>query len=277
MGEAKPTFAPLPMRCFADHDLCGADFRVLGQIAGHDQLNKNGQGCWAGQKGIAAKLKLDLTTVSKSIARLLARGYLREGEHPMDRRRRVLFVVYNEEDAEALRGDGNAHTRGALKVVRNGDGIDGESAMHRKARKARDNDRATDKIDGETTTYSANKTDRPTGAGNSKLDDRGAKLHGRPKLQVPVSVGESQLNIFRETEEKKKEGFEGVQAGDGLPKPDATRRGQASGETSLWKRVDESLSPADQWELLRAVHHEARPSAALREYQAALQSRRGAA
>jgi hypothetical protein len=110
MSKGKLYFAPLPPRALGDKRLAGLHLRVLGAVALHDRmagaLNK-GQGCWAGPKGIAAKCGgANLANVCSAITDLTNWGYLESRYHPDDRRKRVLHVVYNDDDtALVVRAD----------------------------------------------------------------------------------------------------------------------------------------------------------------------------
>jgi hypothetical protein len=116
--ESKPTYAPFPLRALADLALCGADLRVLGAVAAHDRFAKNKTGCFASYKRLAAMTGLAIETLKRSVGKLMELGYLRSEANPMDARRRVLFVEYNEADAAAMRGDGRSFTKPArLKLA----------------------------------------------------------------------------------------------------------------------------------------------------------------
>jgi hypothetical protein len=110
MSKDKLYFAPLPPRALGDKRLAGLHLRVLGAVALHDRMAgalKKGQGCWAGPKGIAAKCGgANLANVCSAITDLTSWGYLESRYHPDDRRKRVLHVVYNDDDtAVVVRAD----------------------------------------------------------------------------------------------------------------------------------------------------------------------------
>ena len=93
-----PIFGPIPTRAFADKDLRGEDFRVLGIIAAHDRLGANRTGCYASQATLCFKIGIDTTAFSRSIHRLGERGYLTASTHPLNKRLRAYSVVYTDDD-----------------------------------------------------------------------------------------------------------------------------------------------------------------------------------
>lgn len=107
----KPVYAPLPVRALGDARLSGAHLRVLAATSAHDRFAKNGTGCFASYRRLAVMTSLSMDAVKHAIADLSAWGYLRIGANPLDARRRVLFVQYTAEDAEAMRGDGRSFTK----------------------------------------------------------------------------------------------------------------------------------------------------------------------
>jgi DNA-binding MarR family transcriptional regulator len=102
-------FAPLPPRAIGDSRLTTLHFRVLACVALHDRMAgaiKRGQGCWAGPKGIATKCEANVTNVSTAINDLLRWEYLESRYHPEDKRKRVLHVLYTDDDtAVVVRAD----------------------------------------------------------------------------------------------------------------------------------------------------------------------------
>ena len=52
-------FGPIPTRAFADKELRGEDFRVLGIIAASDRFGANGTGCYAGGASLCFKIGID--------------------------------------------------------------------------------------------------------------------------------------------------------------------------------------------------------------------------
>jgi hypothetical protein len=64
-----------------------------------------GQGCWASLGTLAREVGCDLPAVSKAISNLAQRGYLMREPHPMDKRKLVLRVRYD--DDIVVLGDNN--------------------------------------------------------------------------------------------------------------------------------------------------------------------------
>ena len=95
---ATPISGPIPTRAFADKELRGEDFRVLGIIAAHDRFGANGTGCYASQATLCCRIGIDTTAFSRSVHRLEERGYLTASAHPLNKRLRAYSVVYTEDD-----------------------------------------------------------------------------------------------------------------------------------------------------------------------------------
>ncbi|MDQ0318761.1 hypothetical protein QO002_000899 [Pararhizobium capsulatum DSM 1112] len=96
-------FVALPGRVLSDDDLTALDFRVLGVVAAHDRMGRNGQCCWAGQKKLAAMVKCDPTRLSNSLSKLVNRKYLQELRDENDKRRKGFRVIYvADKDAAAI-------------------------------------------------------------------------------------------------------------------------------------------------------------------------------
>ena len=91
-------FAPLPARTRNDLRLGKRHFRVLVSIALHDQLDKNGAGCWASQRRLATMAGIDETGLSHTLTDLRAFGYITSTIHATNRRRRIHRIVYNDRD-----------------------------------------------------------------------------------------------------------------------------------------------------------------------------------
>ena len=60
-------FAALPGRVVSIKELTALDFRVLGIIAFHDRMGRNGQGSWVSRSRIAFLAKCDPVSVSTSM------------------------------------------------------------------------------------------------------------------------------------------------------------------------------------------------------------------
>jgi hypothetical protein len=96
-------YAALPGRVVSMEHITAVDFRVLGIIAFHDRMGRNGQHSWVSRSRIAYLAKCEPVSVSTSMHRLIGLGLLKlEGENH-DLRRKIYSVVYKpQEDADAL-------------------------------------------------------------------------------------------------------------------------------------------------------------------------------
>ena len=100
MSQAKTDkrFAPVPRRAARDLRLGGRHFRALAIIAAHDQLDKNGAGCWASQRRLATLAGVQELALSHTLTELRAFGYITSIIHPTNRRRRIHRIVYDDRD-----------------------------------------------------------------------------------------------------------------------------------------------------------------------------------
>ena len=96
----KQRFAPIPLRALLDQRLTGHHLRLLGMIAAHDRLGKNGSGCWASQDRLAALLGCSKSTLSKRLSVLRDYGYIASQSNPEKRWFRVHRVVYTADDEQ---------------------------------------------------------------------------------------------------------------------------------------------------------------------------------
>lgn len=96
MGEVATInyFAAIPGRANRDDRLSGLHFRVLGTIAGHDRMGRNGQCCWAGRAKLASLVDCHPSRLSTAISDLIEWGYLDEERHKDDGRKKGYRVVY---------------------------------------------------------------------------------------------------------------------------------------------------------------------------------------
>lgn len=96
MGEVTAInyFAAIPGRANRDDRLSGLHFRVLGTIAGHDRMGRNGQCCWAGRNKLAELVGCNPSRLSTAISDLTEWGYLEEQRHAEDGRRKGYRVLY---------------------------------------------------------------------------------------------------------------------------------------------------------------------------------------
>lgn len=100
-------FAAVPGRAVRDQNISGLQFRTLAAIAGHDRMGRNGQGCWAGRKAMAARIGCTETSFSEAISWLVKEGYIEVMVSETDGRRRGYRVVYDT--AEDAKGIGARH------------------------------------------------------------------------------------------------------------------------------------------------------------------------
>lgn len=96
MGEVATInyFAAIPGRANRDDRLSGLHFRVLGTIAGHDRMGRNGQCCWAGRATLAKLVDCHPSRLSTAISDLIEWGYLDEERHKDDGRKKGYRVIY---------------------------------------------------------------------------------------------------------------------------------------------------------------------------------------
>jgi hypothetical protein len=94
------SFAPIPMRAIGDTRLSGRHFRVLGAVAFYDRFGKNGQGCWAGSKTLAAEASCSETHLSDALTDLRLLGYIVSDRHPMNRRTKVHRILYSDNTSQ---------------------------------------------------------------------------------------------------------------------------------------------------------------------------------
>lgn len=107
----RPIYSPVPARAMGDASISGADLRVLMAIASHDRFGKNGTGCYASHATLAVKVSLNSKSVARSIGKLRDAGYISVEKNPLNGRLAVYRVIYTEEDAAVMRGDGRPGVR----------------------------------------------------------------------------------------------------------------------------------------------------------------------
>lgn len=80
----------------------------MAAIAMHDGMSlwpkRSGPGCFAKHATLAAELDTDVTSLSRALARLIAKGYVRRERHGTDKRRYVLRII-PDELADMQQGD----------------------------------------------------------------------------------------------------------------------------------------------------------------------------
>lgn len=97
-ADKRQRFAPLPARAGRDLRLGARHWRTLHIIAMHDQLDKNGTGCWAAQRRLADLAGMDETQLSHVLNDLRKFGYVVSQINPKDRRQHIHRIVYNDDD-----------------------------------------------------------------------------------------------------------------------------------------------------------------------------------
>lgn len=95
--DKRQRFAALPLRALRDQRLGARHIRVLGIIAAHDQLNRNGSGCWASQRRLANLAGCGETRLSHTLSELRDFGYITSAIHATKRRLRIHRVVHDDE------------------------------------------------------------------------------------------------------------------------------------------------------------------------------------
>jgi DNA-binding MarR family transcriptional regulator len=103
LGAQLYDFAPIPTRALRDEQLLAEHFRLLGIIARHDGFGRNGTGCYASVKTLAAEIGMSEAGARALEADLIAMQYVHERPHPTRSGLRVLHVMYTEEDRAVMR------------------------------------------------------------------------------------------------------------------------------------------------------------------------------
>jgi hypothetical protein len=73
-------------------------YRLLGVVAFHNRLGKNGQGCWVGYKNLAQASGSGESQLFDTKSDLVRWGYITSERHPMNRRTTVHRIVNTDED-----------------------------------------------------------------------------------------------------------------------------------------------------------------------------------
>ncbi len=102
LGAVTYDFAPLPTRAVRDARLTNEHFRVLGMVARHDGLGRNGTGCYAGLRTLAKETGLTVEAVEQAIADLEAWQYLYARPNQRNQDRTSLRVMYTDEDRAVM-------------------------------------------------------------------------------------------------------------------------------------------------------------------------------
>lgn len=96
------TFTTIPSRVIGDASLSALDIRCIGVIAMHDGMSlypkkdgeiRGGPGCYARSATLAAALGVDVTNFSRSLSKLIKKGYILREQQQNDKRRFTLRVI----------------------------------------------------------------------------------------------------------------------------------------------------------------------------------------
>lgn len=101
-GGRERIFSTIPVRAIGDDRLSALDLRALVAISifdGMSQIKTNKPGCYASAATLAAMLKVDITSFSRSLSRLAKLGYILRERQQSDRRRQTLRVIFIEDDS----------------------------------------------------------------------------------------------------------------------------------------------------------------------------------
>lgn len=245
MSEApRPIYAPIPARALADTRLSGTDLRLLAAIAAHDRFGKNGTGCFASQRRLAALIGAHEKAVARSAGRLMECGYMTSEKSPTNGRLVIYRVIYTEDDAAAMRGDGRSFTKSAgLKLApESGTG----------------NRTATDTGEG----ASAAPTCELNGIGNNAATERVAIGNSPEKKSAPDQYV-ARANIFPERDNRLGEARLGN--GENAERPPGNAPpANVAGKVGRDELI-EQVSLDEQLTILRTLHGDARPSQSLLE------------
>ena len=127
------TFAPVPARAVGDARLRGLHWKVLAAVALHDRLSgsrKKGQGCWAGNKRLATLIGCNYSNLSTALTDLATWGYIERRTNPMNKTRRILFIVYDERDNAFMTANRDEnHLPTGKQFAADDDDDDGEDSL----------------------------------------------------------------------------------------------------------------------------------------------------
>lgn len=240
--SSKPIYAPIPARALADTRLSGTDLRLLAAIAAHDRFGRNGTGCFASQRRLAALIGAHEKAVARSAGRLVEFGYMTSERSPTNGRLVIYRVVYSEEDGLAMRGDGRSFTKSAGLRLAQTPAIGSNSATDAEASDSADRSREAAETGSKSVTETA-------ATGNSK------KKKTEPDQYVAVA------NIFPERDKRLREALLGNGENAERPpdKPLPVRAADRHGRHDLIEQV----SHDEQLLILRALREGARPSPTL--------------
>ena len=244
MSEPRPIYAPIPARALADTRLSGTDLRLLAAIAAHDRFGKNGTGCFASQRRLAALIGAHEKAVARSAGRLVEFGYMTSERSPTNGRLVIYRVTYTEDDGAAMRGDGRSFTKSAGLKLAPEPGTGSRTATDHGA--ASSGEAPPDKA----ATGSKSATEK-VAIGNS------AEKKSAPDQCV------AHANIFPERDNRLREALLGngeiAERLPEIPPPVREAGGGCRDELMEHASIDEQLS------ILRELHEGARPTAGLLE------------
>ena len=90
-------FSTIPANAIGDSSLTSLDLRCLAAISIHDGMSlikETGAGCYAALSTLARKVGTDVTNFSKSLSKLIRKGYVVKEPQLHDKRRSTLRVVF---------------------------------------------------------------------------------------------------------------------------------------------------------------------------------------
>lgn len=245
MGEpVKPIYAPIPARALADTRLSGTDLRLLAAIAAHDRFGKNGTGCFASQRRLAALVNAHEKAVARSAGRLVEFGYTTTERSPTNGRLVVYRVVYNEDDASAMRGDGRSFTAATRLALAPAPGTGSKSVTDSAAREAVENPRSREET------------------GSRIVTDQGP-IGNSEKLKAQQNQGAASANIFPERDKRLREARLWKEVERAAPAAPDRPRAPPWSEQGERDELTELVSIDEQVAILRRLGEGAKPSPAL--------------
>jgi DNA-binding MarR family transcriptional regulator len=101
VADKSDFFAAAPLRAIGDMALTGTDLRTLLAISFHDRRSLprgKGRGCVASNATLALEVGTDITTISRSVSKLVKLGYVHKEPQPADKRKHALRVLFDGTD-----------------------------------------------------------------------------------------------------------------------------------------------------------------------------------
>ena len=99
-----------------DKRLSALDFRALMAIAYHDRFSKNGAGCYASHTTLAKLVVCHIKALSRSLATLAEYGYIEGRLNPLNKKTRIYYVIYSDDDAHLKASKGNDPATDDLEI-----------------------------------------------------------------------------------------------------------------------------------------------------------------